>query len=264
MSDPETESQEPRRRKGIYLLPNLLTTAGLFAGFYAIVAAMSEHFGPAAVAIFVAMIMDGLDGRVARLTNTQSDFGVQYDSLSDLVCFGLAPALVMYEWALRDMSGFGWAWAKLGWLAAFIYAAGTALRLARFNTQVGTADKRYFQGLPSPSAAAVLAGLVWVGSDMGIPGAEMIVPGFVLTVLMGLLMVSNIRYHSFKEIDFRNRVPFVAVLMVVLAFVLTSVDPPKVLFSVFLGYALSGPILTLWGLRKRRQERANRSGGPQG
>ncbi|MEJ2687513.1 MAG: CDP-alcohol phosphatidyltransferase family protein [Gammaproteobacteria bacterium] len=208
----------------MYLLPNLLTTAGLFAGFYAIVAAMGNHFGPAAIAIFVAMLMDGLDGRVARLTNTQSDFGVQYDSLSDLVCFGLAPSLVIYEWALRDMSGFGWAWAKLGWLAAFIYAAGAALRLARFNTQVGTADKRYFQGLPSPSAAAVLAGLVWVGSDMGVPGADMIVPGFVLT----------------------------------------SDDPPKVLFSVFLIYALSGPVLTLSGLRKRRRERANRSGGGQG
>ncbi len=155
----EPEEQQPRRR-GIYLLPNLFTTAGLFAGFYAIVAAMSDNFTAAAIAIFVAMLMDGIDGRVARLTNTTSEFGVQYDSLSDMVCFGLAPSLVVFEWALRSMIEHGWIWSKLGWLAAFIFTAGAALRLARFNTQVGNADKRYFQGLPSPSAAAVLAGLV--------------------------------------------------------------------------------------------------------
>ena len=158
----EDEKQPAMRRRGIYLLPNLFTTAGLFAGFYAIIAAMSHDFENAAVAIFVAMLMDGIDGRVARLTNTQSAFGVQYDSLSDMVCFGLAPALVIFQWALRSMIEQGWIWSKLGWLAAFVYTAGAALRLARFNTQIGIADKRYFQGLPSPSAAAVVAGLVYV------------------------------------------------------------------------------------------------------
>lgn len=246
---------EPRRRRGIYLLPNLFTTAGLFAGFYSVVAAMSGRFEAAAIAIFVAMIMDGIDGRVARLTNTQSDFGVEYDSLSDMVCFGLAPALVMYEWALREMVRYGWVWAKLGWLVAFIYTAGAALRLARFNSQVAVADKHYFQGLPSPSAAAVLAGLVWVGADMQVSGRDLLIPGFVLTLLGGLLMVSNLRYYSFKEFDFKNRVPFVVLLLGVMIFVFASIDPPKVLFVGFLVYVLSGPVLTVWGLRKRRQAR---------
>lgn len=249
----ETTDRKPRR--GIYLLPNLFTTAGLFAGFYAIVAAMGNRFEVAAIAIFVAMIMDGIDGRVARLTNTQSDFGVQYDSLSDMVCFGLAPALVMYEWALQDMARYGWIWAKIGWLTAFIYAAGAALRLARFNAQVEVADKRYFQGLPSPSAAAVLAGLVWVGADMQVPGRDLLMAGFVLTLLAGMLMVSNLRYYSFKQFDFKNRVPFVVLLLGVMIFVFTSIDPPKVLFLGFLVYALSGPAVTLWGLHKRRRAR---------
>ncbi len=252
-------SQGPRHR-GIYLLPNLFTTAGLFAGFYAIVAAIQGRYAPAGVAIFVAMLMDGIDGRVARLTHTQSEFGVQYDSLSDMVCFGVAPALVMYQWALRSMADFGWMWAKAGWLAAFIYTAGAALRLARFNTQVGTADKRYFLGLPSPSAAAVVAGLVWVGADMGVPGGRLAVAGFVLTLAAGLLMVSNLRYYSFKELDFRNRVPFVVTLFIVLLFVFTSIDPPKVIFGGFLAYVLSGPVLFLWRWRRRR--RRTRSGSP--
>jgi CDP-diacylglycerol--serine O-phosphatidyltransferase len=248
---------EQKSRRGVYLLPNMFTTAGLFAGFYAIVAAMGGRYAAAAIAIFVAMIMDGIDGRVARLTHTQSEFGVQYDSLSDMVCFGLAPALVMYEWSLHSMVSIGWA--KLGWLSAFIYTAGAALRLARFNTQIGTTEKRYFKGLPSPSAAAVLAGLVWIGADLGISGKDVVYPAFVLTILMGGLMVSNISYYSFKEFDFKNRVPFVALLLVVLVYVFASIDPPKALFLVFLCYALSGPFLTLIRMRKKRLTRS--SGG---
>lgn len=239
---------KPHRHRGIYLLPNLFTTAALFSGFYAIVAAMQSRFEAAAVAIFVAMLLDGLDGRVARLTNTQSDFGAEYDSLSDMISFGLAPALVIYQWAL---SGMG----KAGWLAAFIYTAGAALRLARFNTQVGTADKRYFQGLASPAAAAIVAGMVWVGNDYGLQGKAINLTAWTLTLLIGLLMVSNVRYHSFKGINFKDRVPFVTVLFIVLVIVLVSYDPPVILFSVFLLYALSGPVWTLVLLRRRRSER---------
>jgi CDP-diacylglycerol--serine O-phosphatidyltransferase len=251
----DEEKTPDRRRRGIYLLPNLFTTAGLFAGFYAIVAAMSNNFEVAAIAIFVAMIMDGIDGRVARLTNTSSEFGVQYDSLSDMVCFGLAPALVVFEWALRSMLEQGWLWSKLGWLAAFVYTAGAALRLARFNTQVGSADKRYFQGLPSPSAAGVLAGLVWFSEDNGLDGGDMWMAGAFLAASMGALMVSNVRYYSFKEVDFKNRVPFVALVMTVVVFVVISSDPPSVLFTGFLVYAISGPVLTLYQIRQRRRQR---------
>ena len=249
----ETDSKQERSRRGIYLLPNMVTTAGLFAGFYSIVAAMNGRFEAAAIAIFIAMVMDGLDGRVARLTNTQSDFGVQYDSLSDMVCFGLAPALVMYEWSLRYMVSVGWA--KLGWLAAFIYAASAALRLARFNAQVATAEKNYFRGLPSPSAAGVLAGLVWAATDLGLEGETLVYLAFVLTISMGLLMVSNIRYYSFKEFGFKNRVSFVAILVVMLVYAFASIDPPKVLFLGFLGYSIFGIIYTLVGIRNRRKAR---------
>ncbi|HSH29546.1 MAG TPA: CDP-diacylglycerol--serine O-phosphatidyltransferase [Thiohalobacter sp.] len=244
-----------RRPRGIYLLPNLFTTAALFAGFYAIVSATTDRFEAAAIAIFVAMLMDGVDGRVARLTNTQSDFGVQYDSLSDMVSFGLAPALVMYEWSLHGMLGYGWVWAKLGWLGAFIYTAAAALRLARFNSQVEVADKRYFQGLPSPSAAALVAGMVWLGADAGIEGTDIWPLALVITAAAGLLMVSNLRYYSFKEVDFKNRVPFVVLLIVVLLFVFVSIDPPTFLFTGFLLYVLSGPVITIWRLRQRRRMR---------
>lgn len=244
----ETESSEVKRRRGIYLLPNLFTTACLFAGFYAIVAAMGNRFEAAAVAIFIAMIMDGLDGRIARLTNTQSDFGAQYDSLADLVAFGLAPSLVVYVFTLSELG-------KLGWLAAFIYAACAALRLARFNTQVGVADKRFFQGLASPAAAALVAGFVWVASDYEFESNILSFPALFLTVLAGLLMVSNIRYRSFKDLDLKGKVPFVTVLVVVMVFVFISIDPPQVLFAVFLLYALSGPATTVLGLRQRKQLR---------
>ncbi|MEO5573597.1 MAG: CDP-diacylglycerol--serine O-phosphatidyltransferase [Gammaproteobacteria bacterium] len=237
-----------KRRRGIYLLPNLFTTAGLFAGFYAIIAAIGGRYEAAAIAIFVAMIMDSLDGRVARLTGTQSDFGAEYDSMSDMVSFGLAPALVIYVWGLSSLG-------KLGWLAAFIYSAGAALRLARFNTQIKSADKGYFQGLPSPAAAAIVAGIVWVGSSYEFPGANLAIPAFFLTLLAGILMVSNIRYHSFKKLDLKGKVPFVTMLIIVLVFVFISIDPPQVLFAVFLLYALSGPALTLIQLRKKRLQR---------
>jgi len=237
------------RRRGIYLLPNLFTTASLFAGFYAIVAAMQGRFENAAIAIFVAMVLDSLDGRVARLTNTASDFGAQYDSLSDMISFGLAPSLVIYQWSLAPLG-------KIGWLAAFIYTAACALRLARFNTQVDTADKRYFQGLASPSAAALLAGLVWLGDDYELqPTLLTSQISLALTVISALLMVSNIRYHSFKNLDFKGKVPFVTVLVIVFVFVFISISPSMVLFSGFALYALSGPVLTLVHLRRHRASR---------
>lgn len=237
------------RRRGLYLLPNLLTTGAMFAGFYAIVAGINGNFEAAAIAIFIAMILDGMDGRVARLTNTQSDFGVQYDSLSDMVSFGLAPALVIYQWSL---SGLG----KLGWLGAFVYAAAAALRLARFNTQASTADKRYFQGLPSPSAAALIAGTVWCGEYFSIDGvASFALFAFPATMVAGILMVSNIRYNSFKQFDLKGRKPFVAGLVIVMIFVLIAIEPPLVLFLLALIYAVSGPVLTLIYIRRHRAAR---------
>jgi CDP-diacylglycerol--serine O-phosphatidyltransferase len=242
----EIEEAKPKKRsRGIYLLPNLFTTAALFAGFYAILAAVNGKFEVASVAIFVAMLMDGLDGRVARLTKTQSAFGAEYDSLSDMVSFGLAPALVVYIWALSEMG-------KLGWLAAFIYTASSALRLARFNTQIGIADKKYFQGLPSPSAAAIMAGGVWLGVDYEISGQSLDWVAAVLTTLAGLLMVSNFRYHSFKEIDFSGKVPFIVLVVVMVVLAIIQTHPPTVLFALFLIYAISGPVLTLTQLRKHR------------
>lgn len=248
----ERNSQSMRRR-GVYLLPNLFTTAALFAGFYAVVASMHHDFDLAAIAIFVAMVLDGLDGRVARMTNTQSEFGAEYDSMSDMVSFGIAPALVSYNWALEGLG-------KIGWLAAFIYTAGAALRLARFNTQIGIADKRFFQGLASPAAAAIVAGMVWLGNDLGInpslPDFEQSyspwIPIFaaVLTVGAGLLMVSNFKYHSFKQFDWRGKVPFVVVLVVVLAFVIVATYPALVLFLGFLVYAASGPIVTIRSVKE--------------
>lgn len=246
------EEDKKKQHKGIYLLPNLLTTAGLFAGFYSIVASMHGRFEPAAIAIFIAIVTDGLDGRVARLTNTSSDFGAEYDSLSDMVCFGLAPSLVMYEWSLIHMENIGWA--KLGWIAAFFYTATAALRLARFNTQCDDEDKRFFKGLASPSAAAMVVGAVWVADDLGIPGKELVIPAFFLTLTAGALMVSNIRYHSFKDIGSRHRVPFVAILAVVLIFMFASIDPPKVIFGGFMIYVLSGPLFSIKGLFRRRQK----------
>ncbi|VAW91522.1 CDP-diacylglycerol--serine O-phosphatidyltransferase [hydrothermal vent metagenome] len=237
-----------RYKRGIYLLPNLFTTAALFCGFYAIIAAMQNNFIVAAIAIFIAMLLDGLDGRVARLTNTQSDFGAQYDSLADLISFGLAPSLVMYQWSLLNMG-------KAGWLVAFIYAATAALRLARFNTQVGTADKNFFQGLPSPAAAALVAGAVWVGQDYSVSGRIVDILAMFVTVTSGLLMVSNIRYNSFKGIDFKGKIPFFLLLVIMLVIVFISYEPAVILFGIFVIYAISGPVYTLVELRKRRAMR---------
>ncbi len=241
-------TEENRRRKGIYLLPNLFTTAGLFAGFFAIIAAIDGRFEAAAIAIFVAMIMDGIDGRLARITNTQSDFGAEYDSLADMVSFGLAPALVIFMWSLSSIG-------KLGWIAAFVYTAGAALRLARFNTQLNVVDKGYFQGLASPPAAALIVGLVWAGEEYAIHGSEVAVWAFILTISAGLLMVSKVRYRSFKDFDIKGKVPFVTIFFIALLFVFVSTNPPYILFSIAFIYAASGPILTLWQLRQRRRLR---------
>ncbi len=248
-----TEKPVKKRRRGIYLLPNLITTAALFAGFYGIVAATQGKFEQAAVAIFIAMILDALDGRVARMTNTQSEFGAEYDSLSDMGSFGLAPALVMYEWSLSSLVNVGFTFGKLGWLAAFLYVASAALRLARFNTKASNTDKRYFQGLPSPAAAGVVVGFVWACFDNGINGEDVALIALPIIVFSGLMMVSNVSYYSFKDIDFHNKVPFMAMLIVVLIFVLASIDPPIVLFSVFMLYALSGPLLSI--LRRFRKRK---------
>ncbi len=250
--EPDTdETVVPLRSRSIYLLPNLFTTAAMFAGFYAIVAAQDGRFTAGCVAIFVALLLDGVDGRVARMTHTQTAFGAQYDSLADLISFGLAPALVMYQWSLVHMNELALGWARLGWLAAFFYTAATAMRLARFNVMVGSADKRYFIGLPSPTAAALLSGLVWIGNDVGWAGEALRWPAFLLTVAAGGLMVSNVLYLSFKEIDYRSKVPFIGALLIVFALMLLSFDPPKVLFSGFLAYTLSGPLLALHRWRRR-------------
>ena len=239
----QNSSNQTVKNKGIYLLPNLFTTAGLFSGFYAVIASMNANFEAAAIAIFIAMICDGLDGRVARLTNTQSDFGAEYDSMADMVSFGMAPALLAYNWALADLG-------KIGWLAAFIYCAGAALRLARFNTQVGVADKRYFQGLASPAAAAVIAGSIWLGNQYSLDGRNISWIAALVTAATGLLMVSNFRYHSFKEIDWRGKVNFIVILLVVGVFVVASVQPALILCVGFYLYAISCPIITIRTVRK--------------
>jgi CDP-diacylglycerol---serine O-phosphatidyltransferase len=256
-------SQEPeqagqaKQRRGIYLLPNLFTTGALFGGFYAIVAAMHGRYTAAAIAVFIAMVLDGLDGRVARMTNTQSAFGGEYDSLSDMVSFGLAPALVMYQWSLIHLHSLGWFAAKASWLVAFCYAAAGALRMARFNTQIGIADKRYFQGLPIPTAAAVMMGSVWVAQQFQLSGEALMYPALVLTLLCGGLMVSNVSYYSFKDVDLRKRVPFIAVLLMLGLFVLIALWPSIVLYTLFVLYTLSGPALSVWRRwRKYRRQAA--------
>ena len=225
-------------RRGIYLLPNAFTTAALFSGFYAIVMAMNQNFDKACWAIFIAMILDALDGRVARLTNTQSEFGAQYDSLSDMVSFGAAPALVIYEWSLRGLG-------KLGWLAAFIYCAGAALRLARFNTNIEVVDKRYFQGLPSPAAAALVVGFILMSSDpdVNINAGSVEWLSWGIAVFAGLTMVSNVPFYSFKDVNFKKSVPFIVVFLIALGFALVAIKPEVALWPIFLVYALSGYIV---------------------
>jgi CDP-diacylglycerol--serine O-phosphatidyltransferase len=249
MADFDTRRAQQKnrvRRRGIYILPNLFTTAALFGGFYAIVQAMNQRFDQAAVAIFVAMVLDGLDGRVARLTKTQSAFGAEFDSLSDMVSFGAAPALVIYEWSLRGMG-------KLGWIAAFVYVAAAALRLARFNTMLDVADKHWFTGLPSPAAAALVGGFVWIIDDYALDPATVRWWAFAVTLFAGLSMVSNVRFYSFKTINLRKSVPFVVVFLIAMGIALLSYQPATVLFCTFVAYGLSGYIGWVYtALRRRR------------
>lgn len=245
------------RHRGVYLLPNLFTTANLFAGYFAIINAVNGKFEVAAITVFIAMVLDSLDGRVARLTNTQSAFGAEYDSLSDMVAFGVAPAILAYQWAL---SGLG----NVGLAVSFIYVACAALRLARFNTQIGKADSRYFIGLASPAAAGVVAGTVWavwtLGEKRGVSGQDLPIFLIMLFALLvaaaGLLMVSNFKYSSFKKLDLRGRVPFVAILAIVLGFAVVFSDPARILLLAFLAYATSGPLQYLLRLRKRNRSQA--------
>lgn len=249
-----TKKAKGRFRKGIFLLPNIVTTGAMFAGFYAIVAAIDGNFQAAAVSLFVAMLMDGLDGRVARMTSTESEFGKEYDSLSDMVSFGLAPALVVYQWGVERISEYGVAWGRLGWAAAFMYAVSCALRLARFNTSELATGKRYFQGLPSPSAAALVAAMVWIGAKLDLEGISVLALGFTVTAIAGLLMISNFAYYSFKDFNLGRNVPFAYVIFIPLVFVLISLDPPVVLLTLFGLYAASGPFFSAWRFfAKRRQ-----------
>ncbi len=240
-----TEPGAPRRkpRKGIYVLPNMITLAALFGGFYAIVMAMNGRFENAVIGVFCAMVLDSLDGRVARMTGTQSAFGEQMDSLSDMVSFGAAPALIIYEWALKGMG-------KLGWVAAFVYCASAALRLARFNTNIGVVDKRYFQGLPSPAAAALVAGFIWVMDDAGFKGVSKIDwlawSSVAVTLYAGLTMVTNVPFYSFKTIGHRKSVPFVFIVLIALAIAAVNLHPPLVLFGAFCAYGLSGYGIYAW------------------
>lgn len=250
LRDPE------HRHRSIYLLPNAFTTAALFAGFYAVVQAMNNRFEAAAIAIFVAMVLDGMDGRVARLTNTQSSFGEQYDSLSDMCSFGVAPALVIYEWVLHDLG-------RWGWLAAFVYVAGAALRLARFNTNIAVVDKRFFQGLPSPSAAALVAGFVWLAVDNKMPMNDTLLAwtAFALTMYAGIAMVTNAPFYSGKSFALGRSVPFWGILLVVAVFVFVSSDPPVVLFGLFVVYGFSGWFVMAWRYNRARRLQSQRRTG---
>jgi CDP-diacylglycerol---serine O-phosphatidyltransferase len=229
----------PKRMKGIYMLPNMITLAALFGGFYAVVMAMNGRYDLATVGIFAAMVLDSLDGRVARMTNTQSAFGEQMDSLADMVSFGAAPALIAYEWALKDLG-------RWGWIAAFVYCACAALRLARFNVNTGVVDKRYFQGLPSPAAAALVAGFIWLATDAEIPGADLTWVMFGLTLYAGLTMVTNVPFYSFKDLSLKRSVPFTALVLVALGIAIINIHPPIVLFVLFLCYGASGYVVYGW------------------
>ncbi len=251
--DESAEGIAPRRR-GVYLLPNLMTSAALFSGFYAIVAAIDWNFEKAGIAVFVAMIFDGLDGRVARWTRTESAFGKEYDSLSDMVSFGLAPAIVTYQWGVARIAEYGQVWRRLGWVVCFFYAAAAGLRLARFNSRPASQSKQYFEGLPSPSAAANVAAFVWLASRGGSVGLPGLLLAFFVTACAGALMVSRFSYPSLKHLDGGTRVKFAYIVLVPVAFALLATDPPVALLSVFGLYAVGAPLL--WALRKlRRRER---------
>ncbi len=248
-----SDADEPKTRpRGVYWLPNLLTTGALFAGFYAVVAAIDLKFEHAGVAVFIAMIFDGFDGRVARWTHTESAFGKEYDSLSDMVSFGLAPAVVTYQWGVARIAEYGPLWRRLGWLVCFFYAAAAALRLARFNSRAASQDKNYFEGLPSPSAAAIVAALMWLASDqlnIGLPG---LILAFLVTASAGALMISRLPFYSFKQVDFSARVSFTYILFVPLAFVLLFLHPPITLLLLFGCYAASAPALWIYRRLRRR------------
>jgi CDP-diacylglycerol---serine O-phosphatidyltransferase len=257
----------PPRRRAIFLLPNLFTTGTVFAGFYGIVAAIDGNYRRAAIAIVIAAILDGLDGRLARLTRTESEFGKQYDSLADMVAFGLAPALIAYQWGLGSLAEYGWAWGKLGWLVAFLYAVAAALRLARFNVMPPSTDRRFFEGLPSPSAAGFVVTLVWLLRDQSVVGLGGLVAGLLVTFSAATLMVSRFAYFSFKQIGSarqpggalqigaRSRIPFTWALLIPVVFALIAIDPPSVMFLIAFTYALSGPVGALWRRRRRRNRR---------
>ena len=229
----------PKPRKGIYILPNLFTLAALFGGFYAIVMAMNQRFDLAAVGVFCAMVLDSLDGRVARMTNTQSAFGEQMDSLADMVSFGAAPALIAYEWALKGLG-------RWGWIAAFVYCACAALRLARFNVNTAVVDKRFFQGLPSPAAAALVTGFIWIMTEAEVSGASQAWPMFAIALYAGLTMVTNVPFYSGKDVHFKKSVPFAVVVLIALAIAVINIHPPAVLFGLFVLYGLSGYALYFW------------------
>lgn len=239
MNDTSTDASDEAQRKppkGIYVLPNLVTLAALFGGFYAIVMAMNDRFDQAAIGVFCAMVLDSLDGRVARMTNTQSAFGEQMDSLSDMVSFGAAPALIAYEWALRPLG-------RWGWIAAFVYCACAALRLARFNVNTGVVDKRYFQGLPSPAAAALVMGLIWLMSDLGVSPQDVRWIVFAMCLASGLTMVTNVPFYSFKDFSMKKSVPFAFIVAIALVIAVINIHPPVVLFSLFVIYGLSGYVI---------------------
>jgi CDP-diacylglycerol--serine O-phosphatidyltransferase len=235
-----------KRRKGIYVLPNLFTLAALFGGFYAIVMAINGRFDLAAVGVFCALVLDSLDGRVARMTNTQSAFGEQMDSLSDMVSFGAAPAIISYVWALQGLG-------RWGWIAAFVYCACAALRLARFNVNTAVVDKRYFQGLPSPAAAALVAGFIWVATDLGIKGTSVAWPTFALALYAGLSMVTNVPFYSFKDVHMKKSVPFVVIVLIALGIAVINIDPPIVMFGLFVAYGVSGYLIYAWRKAKGQQ-----------
>ncbi|WP_332823997.1 CDP-diacylglycerol--serine O-phosphatidyltransferase [Ramlibacter sp.] len=237
-----------KRRKGIYILPNLFTLAALFGGFYAVVMAMNGRFDMAAIGVFCAMVLDSLDGRVARMTNTQSAFGEQMDSLSDMVSFGAAPALIAYEWALKGLG-------RWGWIAAFVYCACAALRLARFNVNTAVVDKRFFQGLPSPAAAALATGFIWIMTEYGVKPYDVAWVMFAVALYSGLTMVTNVPFYSFKDISMKKSVPFAVIVLIALGIAVINIDPPVVLFAVFVVYGLSGYVLYFW--RKARGQRAS-------
>ncbi|MEO7774310.1 MAG: CDP-diacylglycerol--serine O-phosphatidyltransferase [Steroidobacteraceae bacterium] len=254
----ETAGAKKQPGRGVYLLPNLLTTGCLFSGFYAIVAAIDGNFARAGSAVFAAMLFDTLDGRVARMTSTETAFGKEYDSLADMVAFGLAPAIVTYQWGVERIAEYGRAWGRFGWIAAFLFAVAAALRLARFNTRT-SADKRYFEGLPSPSAAAIVASFIWLASDVHQPGLPGLVIAFLVCATSAALMVSSFSYSSFKQFD-DKRVRFASFILVPLGFALIAIEPSTTLLAIFGTYALTGPVV--WAARRLRRRRRHKAEAP--